>query len=452
MEWTKELDSRHSGAVLRLIDLLDDGESFCWILAEYNNQPYRDKVIAELAAEYPQQAILSATASTDLLAELPQIAQHASVIHLIDTHNWFDNQNPQSLLHRLNQRREWLAQTINRGIVVWLSETNVNNFAHDAPDLWAWRKAVVDFRNHSEDQPSHPLYSLRIDENNSDYADKQQRLIDISEYLQGKTDYSLADGGLWQEQARILASVGDYEKAIIAIKQGILISQANHDKRATAICYGDLADILHQTGDFNEALRIRREEELPVYEALGDKRSKAMTMGKIADVLYERGEWDEALSIYREEELPVYEALGDKREKAVTMGKIADDLQARGELDEALRIRREEELPVYEALGDKRSKAVTMGKIADVLQARGEGDEALRIRREEELPVYEALGDKRDLLVCQANLAMLLEAKDPNRYLSEIHQLLSQALLSAEQMNIPEQQVIRDILNKYNHS
>ena len=93
-------------------------------------------------------------------------------------------------------------------------------------------------------------------------------------------------------------------------------------------------------------------------------RSRAVTMGKIADILQARGETDEALRIRREEELPVYERLGDVRAKAVTMGKIADILQARGELDEALRIRREEELPVYERLGDVRSKAVTMQKIA----------------------------------------------------------------------------------------
>ena len=85
-------------------------------------------------------------------------------------------------------------------------------------------------------------------------------------------------------------------------------------------------------------------------------------MGKIADILQARGQLDEALRIRREEELPVYERLGDVRSTAVTMGKIADILQARGQLDEALRIRREEQLPVYERLGDVRSTAVTMGQ------------------------------------------------------------------------------------------
>ena len=56
-------------------------------------------------------------------------------------------------------------------------------------------------------------------------------------------------------------------------------------------------------------MRIRREEELPVYERLGDVRSRAVTLGKIADVLVYRGEIDEAVRIRREEELPVYERL-----------------------------------------------------------------------------------------------------------------------------------------------
>ena len=165
---------------------------------------------------------------------------------------------------------------------------------------------------------------------------------------------------------------------------------------------GKIADILQSRGELDEALRIRREEQLPVYERLGDVRARAVTMGKIADILQSRGDLDEALRIRREEELPVYERLGDVRSRAVTMGKIADILQSRGDLDEALRIRREEELPVYERLGDVRSRAVTMGKIADILQSRGDLDEALRIRRQEQLPVYERLGDVRARAVSAA--------------------------------------------------
>jgi hypothetical protein len=57
-------------------------------------------------------------------------------------------------------------------------------------------------------------------------------------------------------------------------------------------------------------------------------------MGQIADVLQARGQLDEALRIRQEEELPVYERLGDVRAKAITMGRIADILQAQGQGDQ----------------------------------------------------------------------------------------------------------------------
>ena len=40
--------------------------------------------------------------------------------------------------------------------------------------------------------------------------------------------------------------------------------------------------MLYARGELDEALRIRREEELPVFERLGDVRSRAITVGQIA--------------------------------------------------------------------------------------------------------------------------------------------------------------------------
>jgi tetratricopeptide (TPR) repeat protein len=110
-------------------------------------------------------------------------------------------------------------------------------------------------------------------------------------------------------------------------------------------------------------------------------------MSKIAAILQARSELDEALRIRREEVLPVFKRLDDVRSRAVTMGNIADILQARGELDEALRIRREDELPVYDRLGDVRERMVTLQKIAAALLATG-GIEQGRIQE-----IYEAFAE-----------------------------------------------------------
>lgn len=95
------------------------------------------------------------------------------------------------------------------------------------------------------------------------------------------------------------------------------------------------ADQARTKGDLDRSVALARIAASAFKEA-DASRDRAIALGKIADVLYARGELDEALRIRREEELPVYEKLGDVRERAVTLGKIADVLDARGELDEAI--------------------------------------------------------------------------------------------------------------------
>ncbi|MFD7417709.1 CHAT domain-containing protein, partial [Kitasatospora purpeofusca] len=201
---------------------------------------------------------------------------------------------------------------------------------------------------------------------------------------------------VWGQIADILQQRGEVEEAL-RIRREIELPayQRVGDTRSTAVTWGQIADILQQRGEVDEALRIRHEIELPAFERIGDTRSTAITWGKIADALQQRGEVDEALRIHREVQLPAFERIGDTRSTAATWGQIADILQQRGEVEEALRIRREIELPAYQRVGDTRSTAVTWGQIADILQQRGEVDEALRIRHEVELPAFERIGDTR---------------------------------------------------------
>ena len=163
---------------------------------------------------------------------------------------------------------------------------------------------------------------------------------------------------------------------------------------------------IYRRGDYDEALRIRREVELPSYERLGDTHAAAITWGKIADIAYyrgglrrgpahpprgrtarlraarryprgrhhlgqsptslQRGELDEALRIRREEELPVYERLGDVARAPSPGARSPTSPAGRGELDEALRIRREEAAPRLRAARRCALAAVTWGKIADI--------------------------------------------------------------------------------------
>ena len=213
------------------------------------------------------------------------------------------------------------------------------------------------------------------------------------------------------EQARHLITRGEPDQAGQLLRHAHQLFTAAGSELEAAVVMGSIADIAYQRGDYDEALRIRREVQLPVYERLGDTRAAAVTWGKIADIAYQRGDYDEALRIRREVQLPVYERLGDTRAAAVTWGKIADIAYQRGDYDEALRIRREVELPVYERLGDTRSAAVTWGKIADIAYQRGDYDEAAELQRKR-LEVCKQLGDLDGIAAADWDLAQIDLARE----------------------------------------
>ncbi|MGA2826055.1 MAG: CHAT domain-containing protein [Streptosporangiaceae bacterium] len=112
------------------------------------------------------------------------------------------------------------------------------------------------------------------------------------------------------ERARHLITRGELAQAEQLFRQAHQLFAAGGSELEAAAAMGSIADIAYQRGDYDEALRIRREVALPVYERLGDTRETALTWGKIADIAYQRGDYDEAAELQRKR-LEVNKQLGD---------------------------------------------------------------------------------------------------------------------------------------------
>ncbi|MFF7394553.1 CHAT domain-containing protein, partial [Streptomyces scabiei] len=164
--------------------------------------------------------------------------------------------------------------------------------------------------------------------------------------------------------AAVTSGDGDRADTLLhrAIQQTQTSDRQTNPAGHAALLY-DHANRLITRGEVDQAEDLLHQAR-QLFTDAGDTRSAAMTWGQIADIHQQRGEVDEALRIHREVELPVYERIGDTRSAAMTWGQIADIHQQRGEVDEALRIRREVTLPAFERIGDTREAAVTWGRIA----------------------------------------------------------------------------------------
>ncbi|MCW5704775.1 MAG: CHAT domain-containing protein [Bradyrhizobium sp.] len=281
---------------------------------------------------------------------------------------------------------------------------------HNAPQAHPLVCAAIEFIVNRGGTPTPDLLLIAIDvADQLGEVEALRRHLEIAESLRGETDR--AAGSLLLRKARIALQEGRLDESIEHARNAERVFLSLGSARDRAIAISEISNVLEMRGDLDEALRIRRHEVLPIYEASGDVRHYAVTLDEISDILETRGDLDEALRIRLEEVLPVFEKLGQVRSRAVTLDKIADIFEVRGDLDEALRIRREEELPALERLGDIRGHAAVMGKIANILRGRGEVVEALRIWREEVRPVYERLGDVRLHAIATGNIADGLQAQ-----------------------------------------
>lgn len=482
----------------RLLRSLRRGSGFKLLFAICNEPSRQEALLRRLDLELPTPAARVAVEQSTgnvlpLVVDSLRRAPDPAAVFVTGLASGIRSEDP---LHRrlrtLNHQREAWEAAVPVPVVFWIPEYLMRPLALQAPDFVDWRSGMFFFLAPSETRVALPSYQSDLGEIWRETArERRERMEQLREWLlttdgaaspltpnQARWLVELADHhrklgewdaclelvrhrilphlgpdadllrvAAWSQVGDILQARGELDEALrIRREEELPVYDSLGDVRSKAVTMGKIADIHQARGEFDEALRIRREEELPVYERLRDKRARSVALGRIADILHIRGEFDEALRIRREEELPVYEQIGDLRSRAMTMGKNADILLLRGEVDEALRIRRDEELPIYDQLGDVRMIAVTKGGIADYLHCRGELDKALQIRREESLPILERLGDAQSIAVQRAKLALTLFRRGEPKDLVEVSQLLSSSLALAERSRLAIAEPIRNIL------
>ncbi len=303
-----ELKPEHIPDFQRLVKDLRTGSRFQFLIAEFNDVAYRSELIARIndvlvvAGLCPGQLALETHADFSAVeTDLRRLAVDHQAVHILGGESWFDAVRWQAF----NVRREAVAQGVPLCLIFWLTTAPISRLAQLAPDLWAWRGGVFSFSTIAP-----PLREAPVAQGGPvdarPLAERSKRIAVLREYLEAEPP--LAD-----------------------------------DIRLPLL--DEMAELYRSIGQLDEALRIRQQVTLPVFEKLGDVRSVAVTQGQIADILQARGQLDEALRIRQQVNLPEYEMLGEERSDAICQGKIADILQARGQLDEALRIRQHVELP-----------------------------------------------------------------------------------------------------------
>ncbi len=333
-----------SSIVISVLDLASINGRFVLLEALHNH-------LGQLRDDDDTRAVIMVTGLDLLLADRPAVGTEA--------------------LETANLQRDRFPLVCRAPVVFWLSPYATALFARLAPDLWHWRAATFQIEAEA------PLETAREFSRPSMEALPKALTADEVRALE-------------QEVHDLATSEVDQSPRAKAYQARRLIA---------------LGDALYVRGDWDRVLDLSS-QAMSIAEDLGDEALRANALSRIADILRARGQLDEALRIRREEQLPVYERLGEVRSRAVTMGQIADILQSRGQLDEALRIRREDVLPAFERLGDVRELLVSRANLAITLLIRNQNND----RAEAERLLHLALSDAQRLQLPEAaQIAAILE-------------------------------------------
>lgn len=363
----------------------DSRASFSEVKRRLAEVPPPEHVFEELSLEGPE---VLRTIAERLAATRP--AQSGRKIVFAAPSGWEEDLKAEWSvgLRRFNERRNITIRDCPNAIVIagpsWLPW-----LAHDqAPDLWSVRTAVFTFPRPpaSRDIFLAPEY------------DEWSPGLPMAHELQPPAYYEeLAEAleagrnpGEQETRGRLLLRAcaawqlkGDYDRALLAAERAREVFVDAHEDLMIAVAMGRIADILQRKGDIGEALRIRQEEQLPVYERLGDERERAVTMVKIADILALEGETEEAFRIWIDECLPIFQRIGDLEGIAAIRFACARARLHSGGLEhgEAQTVLDElkESFGLCQRLRRPEGIAAVGRLLGPVLLARGHADEALNV-------------------------------------------------------------------------
>jgi len=119
--------------------------------------------------------------------------------------------------------------------VVWLPRETVTRFAREAPDLWAWRTAVLDFALAPPKRTD--IHDRTLTFLGEDAERLRLRRQEIDDYFKTKLEPGYADGALLLEAAHIHERLGEWDRALRAAEKALAIYRDNDDIRSRMIIY-----------------------------------------------------------------------------------------------------------------------------------------------------------------------------------------------------------------------
>lgn len=293
-----------------------------------------------------------------------------------------------------------------------------------------YQKSLLCTKDHERDMRIHIWHDLgSVHELVGDYGDALdafEKMLRLSWLLAARSKAAVA----FNKMGRIWRKRGNLKASLEYLARGEKLFAQTGDQRGIAGSLDDIAQVLLQVGECNEAMK-RASRALAMRRLDGDNRSIAVSLETVASIQKRRGEWDTARRNYRES-LDLRNSLNDKLGIGRSMHAIAnidfergDERSAIDDWKEVLEIAKDIGSPMLRAMG-----LISLASAHRQKNRHEEGrsyiDEAVEIcQKNQRLP--ELAAGLCELAMCMAR----------TRDLSSAREYAEQALEIAEQSEQP---------------
>jgi tetratricopeptide (TPR) repeat protein len=257
-----------------------------------------------------------------------ELANVKNVTFFIEGLRWGEQDNVSNVYCDLNTHREFFIENQVR-VIFWLTENEAVDFAHYAPDCWAFRHRVIEF----VDAPRTEQISPRLLESACQgVEDPSETIEDLDAKIAFRTALltDLPDGNeSTAARANLLLTLGilhwrrgDYERATQFLNSTINLAVKLQDDCFEALCYNAIALVETDLGRYDEAIQAYQ-------RAIALAPEKISPWNNLGNLYCKLGQFEDAVKAFQK---AIEQNAGD----AISWNGLGDVYQKLGRNDDAI--------------------------------------------------------------------------------------------------------------------
>ena len=265
-------------------------------------------------------------------------------------------------------------------VVLWLREEQLVRLMRRAPDFWAWRSGVFDFRGEltegfvaqRELEFTTAHERARLEEQEALY-----REILKSQLQRDEPDLAYVTRTRLR-LGKVLLTMGLYQEMLSEAHEAFSAAQGLGDEALIEDAYNCLAAAYLALGNYDKAELFYRKRIKLLQNAFGIYEGHVSSLIGLAQVLTEMGRYDEAEPLYKEAKELAEQAFGNRHPSyALSLSRFANFLAATKRYNEAEPLYRDAIDILIDAFGENYLEhAVDVNNLAELLTKMERYDEA----------------------------------------------------------------------------